>query len=360
MIDFWVLGNDIAERMGLIGEANAIGYHVRQMRIVDDRGRLEARFGTRIFDELTGGRFVTLPRGELSRLLFQEIERQVETIFDDEIIAIDQDADNARVQFRRAGRRRFDLVIGADGLHSAVRKLVFGHKAQFETDLGYRVAAFETSGYRPRDPDVYLVYSQPGRMVGRFALSGERTLFLMVFASDAPIPPTLGAQKSMLREVYAAGRWECPQILDELDRASELYIDRVSQIRMPAWWNGRVALVGDAAFCVSLLAGQGSALAMTAAYVLAGELGLAQGDYVSAFANYESMLRSHIASRQRSAVGFAAALAPKTQIGLQFRNLVVKAFAVPGLARLAIGRDIADTLELPAYPWRALDQLAAS
>jgi 2-polyprenyl-6-methoxyphenol hydroxylase-like FAD-dependent oxidoreductase len=128
---------------------------------------------------------------------------------------------------------------------------------------------------------------------------------------------------------------------------------------MPGWSRGRVALVGDAAFCVSLLAGQGSALAMISAYVLAGELAAAGGDHRQAFAQYEARLRSYIGAKQRGAERFAGAFAPKTRVGLHIRNLVIKAFAIPGLARFAVGRDIADSIQLPHYSWPLLDRLAA-
>ena len=221
--------------------------------------------------------------------------------------------------------RRFDLVIGADGLHSSVRRLAFGPQAQFEAHLGYAVAAFEASGYRPRDEDVYLMYGKPGRMLGRFTLHDNRTLFLFVFAaSGADLPVTLKTQKALLRDIYRRGGWECGKILSELDRTDELYFDSVSQIRLQNWSSGRVALVGDAAFCVSLLAGQGSALAMIAAYVLAGELGASGDRYGQAFANYEARLRSYIVTKQRGAERFAGAFAPKTSAGLYFRNMVIK------------------------------------
>jgi 2-polyprenyl-6-methoxyphenol hydroxylase-like FAD-dependent oxidoreductase len=352
VIDFWGLGYDIAERMGLISEINRIGYHVQQMRIVDDTGRRLAGFGTRVFSELTGGRYVTLQRSDLSRLLFESIKGDTETLFDDEIVAIEEQSDNVRVELKHAGLRRYDYVIGADGLYSAVRKLAFGPQSQFETDLGYRVAAFEARGYRQRDDDVYLIYAQPGRMVGRFTLRDDRTLFLLVFlAADAELPATQEAQKTMLRDIYRNGGWECSNMLAELARTDDLYFDRVSQIRMPKWSRGRIALVGDAAFCVSLLAGQGSALAMISGYVLAGELAAAQGRYEQAFGRYEALLRSYIATKQRGAVRFAGAFAPKTQIGVLVRNLVVRAFVIPGLAKLAVGRDIADKLQLPNYEW---------
>src|ERR1700757_449283 len=160
VIDFWGLGYDIAERMGLLDEINRIGYHVREMRIVNDSGRPVAGFGTEVFSELTGGRYVTLQRSDLSRLLFEKLNGQVESIFGDTIVALEEEGDCIRVQFEHARERRFDLVIGADGLHSCVRRLVFGQQSEFETHLGYAVAAFEARGYRPRDEDIYLMYGQ--------------------------------------------------------------------------------------------------------------------------------------------------------------------------------------------------------
>ena len=196
------------------------------------------------------------------------------------------------------------------------------------------------------------MYGQPGRMLGRFTLHDNRTLFLFVFATDEDIPPdTLDRQKELLRTVYRDSEWECPRILDRLEDCSELYFDRVSQIRMPSWSRGRIALVGDAAFCVSLLAGQGSALAMTAAYILAGELSNANGSHEDAFPRYEAALRSYIEAKQAGAHRFAGALAPKTRWGLWFRNQVMNAFAIPGIARLAAGQEITDTLRLPEYHW---------
>jgi 2-polyprenyl-6-methoxyphenol hydroxylase-like FAD-dependent oxidoreductase len=341
--------------MGLLVDINRIGYRVREVRIVGDRGERVTGFGTNVFQQLAGGRFVTLGRSDLSRLLLKKIEGMTEVIFGDTIVDLRERSDCVQVKFKNTGERRFDLVIGADGLHSDVRRLVFGPQAQFEKPLDHAVAAFEVLGYRPRDEDVYVMYGQPELMLGRFTLHDDRTLFLFVFAVDnGSLPTTLDLQKAMLRKRYGAGKWECRRILDELDRTDELYFDRVSQIRMESWSRGRVALVGDAAFCVSLLAGQGSALAMTAAYVLAGELAEAGDRYDAAFKKYEQLLRPYVEIKQRGAERFAAAFAPRTRWGLLFRNLVVKAFAIPGLARFTFGRDIIDTLQLPDYRWPAL------
>jgi 2-polyprenyl-6-methoxyphenol hydroxylase-like FAD-dependent oxidoreductase len=352
VIDFWGLGYDLAERMGLADDIDRQSYRIRELRIVNDRGKRVAGFGIGVLNELTGGRFATLRRSDLSRLLYGKIAATTETIFGDEIVDLEQQIDRVDVHFKHAAARSFDLVIGADGLHSGVRKIAFGPQARFEKQLGYGVGAFEVAGYRPRDENVYVIHSQPGRMLGRIALRDDVTLFLFVFAADVKsvsVTSDLRAQKAKLREMFGGQRWEYARILDALDGAHELYFDRVSQIKMPSWSTGRVALIGDAAFCASLLAGQGSALAMTAAYMLAGELAKAEGRHHEAFANYEALLRNYIAAKQRGAERFSTAFAPKTRWGLLLRNAIINVCAIPGLARYAFGRDIVDTLQLPSY-----------
>jgi 2-polyprenyl-6-methoxyphenol hydroxylase-like FAD-dependent oxidoreductase len=310
-----------------------------------------------MFLELTDGRYVTIARSALSRVLTQKIANSVEIIFGDRIRNLQERDDGVEVQFEQAaGTRRFDLVVGADGLHSDVRRLVFGPQAQFEKQLGYMVAAFETAGYRPRDDDAYVMFSEPGRMVGRVTLRDDRTLILFVFTADdagSGNLPDVAGQKALLHARFGDRVWECPPILDALDRTDTLYFDRVSQIRMPRWSKGRVALVGDAAYCASLLAGQGSALAMTGAYVLAGELAEAAGRHAEGFANYERLLSRFIEDKQRGAERFAGAFAPKTRWGLFFRNKIINIAAILGFARIALGKSIVDNLKLPDYSWNA-------
>ena len=360
VIDFWGLGYDIAEYMGLRNDIERVGYHLQEVRVVDDRDKRVAGFGADVFRELTNGRYVTLGRSELSHLLFEKVTGTSEVMFGNEILGLEDREDGVRVQFKHGRARQFDLVVGADGLHSRVRKLAFGPQHQFEKNLGYAVAAFEVSGYRPRNDDAYVMYGRPGRMVGRFTMRENRTLFLLIFATGEDVlPETLDGQKELLRSLYSNDKWECPHILHELNGTQELYFDRVSQIQMPCWSRGRVVLVGDAAFCVSLLAGQGSALAMTSAYVLADELARADGRHETAFQQYEAFLRAYIDTKQEGAKRFGGALAPKTQWGLWFRNQVMNAFTIPGLARLAVGREITDKLVLPDYCWKRAGESAA-
>ena len=352
VIDFWGLGYEIAEKMGLLPEIDAAGYHMKELRVVDDRGQRISGFGTRVFGELTGGRYVTLARSDLSRLIFNSIKDTSEVLFSNEVASLRQDKEGVEVTLADGKERRFDLVIGADGLHSRIRALTFGPAQQFERHLGYTVAAFEVSGYRPRNDGVYMLYGRPGRMAGRFALHDDRTLFLLIFLGDYTVPHSrdgLSAQKAIVKDHFKDCGWECEAILSELEGSTDLYFDSVSQIKLGTWSKGPVALIGDAAFCVSLLAGQGSALAMTAAYVLAGELAKSRGRYEVAFRRYESLLRPFMEEKQAAARTFASAFAPKTRFGLYVRNQVMKVLRVPGLAKLTFGRGIIDRLTLPDY-----------
>jgi 2-polyprenyl-6-methoxyphenol hydroxylase-like FAD-dependent oxidoreductase len=346
-IDFWGVGYDIAEQMGLLPELAHKDYRVQELRFVGDRGQRVGGFKVDVFRRMTGGRYVTLPRGDLAEILYRSIEDRCEILFGDSIRCVEETGDSVRVLFEHASPRSFDLLVGADGLHSAVRPLVFGNDGSVERYLGHAVAAFAVDGYRPRDEGVYVSYGVPGKQAGRFALRHDRTLFLLVFAAAEPPsvdPHDISGQRVLLRRVYHEAGWECPQILDALDGCEELYFDWVSQIRMDRWSQGRVALVGDAAYCPSLLAGQGSALAMTGSYVLAGELAKSDGQHRPAFEHYESLLRSLIDGKQKAAERFAGSLVPKTRLGLFLRNQISKVIGLPFVADLALGRGLVDRL----------------
>ncbi len=352
IIDFWGLGYDVAEQMGLVAGIRTRGYDIKALRLVDAHGARVGGIDAGIFRSLAGGRYVSLARGDLAALIYDAIAGRCETLFNDSIAGMEQSGDSVAVTFVQAAPRRFDLVVGADGLHSVVRELVFGREDQFERYLHYRVAAFEAPGYRPRDEDIYVSYGVPGKQVARFAMRGDRTVFLFVFATDGSdriVPDTIAAHWEELHAAFGDAGWECPRILAALDTCDELYFDRISQIRMDAWSRRRVALIGDAAFCPSLLAGQGSAFAMIAAYVLAGELARSGGSPGKAFQRYERLLRPFITGKQRAAEGFARSFAPKTWWGLMLRNQVTRAFAIPGLAKLVLAGSVRDRLTLPDY-----------
>jgi 2-polyprenyl-6-methoxyphenol hydroxylase-like FAD-dependent oxidoreductase len=354
IIDFWGAGFEIAERMGILPEIRRKGYVVREVRVVSQSGKRVAGFPAGAFSRMTRGRFISLPRGELAASIFGKIEGKVETIFGDSVKYLEQTGTGVSVTFERGGAREFDLVVGADGLHSRVRELVFGEEKRFEKYLGYKAAAFEARGYRPRDELVYVMFTRVGQQVVRFAMRDDRTLFFFTFRDEEIGEANdVQSQKGLLRRRFGASGWECPRILDALDASGDLYFDRVSQVQMDPrqglWTRGRVTLLGDAAFCVSLLAGQGSALAMVGAYVLAGELHRAKGDYAQAFSRYQQLLGPFIFSKQRAALRFAGTFAPKSNFALFLRNQIFNLMAIPWVAEIAVGRDLADKIDLPDY-----------
>jgi 2-polyprenyl-6-methoxyphenol hydroxylase-like FAD-dependent oxidoreductase len=351
VIDFWGRGFDVAEKMGILPAIKREGYDVKELRLVGASGRRVGGFDVDVVRSVTNGRYVSIPRGELAKIIYQKVESLCEIIFDDSVTKIDQDKYRVSVCFKREPQRDFDTVIGADGLHSTIRKLVFGKDDRFEKYLGYMVAAFAVNGYRPRDEDVYVSYSLPGKHVARFAMRDDRTMFLLVFTDQGAQldPQDTNAHKDALRAEFGQAGWECPRILTAMDSTDEVYFDRVSQIRMDTWSQGRVGLIGDAAFCPSLLAGQGAALSMIAAYVLAGELGRTGGEPKEAFECYEHRLQPFIAGKQKSAVDFAGSFAPKTRLGLFFRNRITKVFNLPFIAKFAMGPSLLDRIDLPDY-----------
>ncbi len=348
VVDFWGIGYDIVERMGLIDEIRALGYQVREVRIVDRNGRKKGGFDVDVFRRMTRGRFTTVRRSDISATMYRAIQGEVETIFGDSVASIDDHGDGVRVGFDHAAEREVDLVVGADGLHSRVRPLVFGPESDVETSLGYHVVAFEAGGHRPRDELVFVSHSLPGRQISRFSMRDDRTLFLFIFR-DEYMDSATEEPKAVVSRVFRGAGWEWPKIEAELERATDIYFDRVSQIRMRRWTRGRTALVGDAAACVSLMAGEGTGLAIAEAYVLAGELHACRGDFATAFGRYEQRLMPFLAKKQQSATKFAASFAPKTPLGVQFRNQVTQLMRLPFVADLVIGRALRDDIVLPQY-----------
>jgi 2-polyprenyl-6-methoxyphenol hydroxylase-like FAD-dependent oxidoreductase len=308
IIAFFGTGFEIADRMGLLPEILTKGYRVEDVRIVNREGLRVAGFSAETFWRAAVGRYTSLPRGDLAASIFGKVQRKVEAIFGDSVTKIEQSPTSVHVTFENGPARDFDLVVGADGLHSRVRELGFGPESRFEKYLGYKVAAFEAPGYRPRDELTFVVYTEVAQQVSRFTMRGDRTMFLFIFEDEFLDRgnQNVHAQKTLLRKRFGFSGWECPQILNALDATDDLYFDRVSQIRMDTrqdqWTCGRVTLVGDAASCVSLLAGQGSALAMIAAYILAGELHRSQGDYALAFRRYQQLFAPFVLKKQQAAL----------------------------------------------------------
>jgi 2-polyprenyl-6-methoxyphenol hydroxylase-like FAD-dependent oxidoreductase len=346
MIDFWGVGYRVAKRMGIEDSIRGAGYQIEWLRSVGSRGEVKADVDVDVFRRMIGDDFTSLPRGDLAAAIYNTIEDKVETIFGDSIATVDEHTDGVRLTFDHGAPRDVDLVIGADGLHSNVRRLVFGPDEDFEHYLGCKVAACVVDGYRPRDELVYVTYATPGHQLARFALRGDRTMFLFIFR--APRDSTDVAPKKQLRNEFRDVGWESREILATLDDVDDLYFDVVSQICMDRWSRGRALLIGDAAGCISLLGGEGTGLAMTEAYVLAGELARAGADYRRAVDAYEARLRPFIKAKQAGAVRYIAFFATRTRFGLCFRNAVMRTMNFSPLATLFAG-SVRDDFQLPEY-----------
>jgi 2-polyprenyl-6-methoxyphenol hydroxylase-like FAD-dependent oxidoreductase len=353
MIDFWGSSYSIVEKLGLLPEIVSTAYHIDELRLVDRHGRRIGGFDSDVFRALSDQHYTSMPRAELCALLCRGIESKCEIEFANRITQLEPDASGVTVHFERGPTRRFDLVVGADGLHSGVRRLAFGPDARFEYFLGYTFAAFELAQFRPREENTFVAYAEAGRELACFALRDQRTMVFVVIADDDAANLELAqiaAQKAYLRERLSGMRWEAPQILDELSECRELYFDRVSQIRMDRWSKGRVTLVGDAACAPSALAGQGLALALTGSYVLAGELARAMS-LAAGLAAYESRLYSTVADIQRETESHAASLAPRTWARVALRTQLSKLFWMPLITKLSRSSSLLESLDLPDYAY---------
>jgi len=351
MIDFWAVGFDVAERMDLIPALRAAGYSINRLAFVTQQGRPRSAVGGKALERAFGARFLSILRGDLANAIYRTVQHDVEAIFDDSIVEVNQSAKGVEVRFERGSPRAFDLVVGADGLNSAVRAAGFGPREKFEHYLGYYAASFITFGYPRRDEHTYLSYAAPGCQISRYALRDDRTAFFFVFERENPfteLPHDIVMQKEILRERFSHRPWiEWPEIERHLEACDDLYFEPVSQIIMPRWSQERIVLIGDAAYCPSLLAGEGAAFAMAGAYILAAELNRARGDYGRAFAEYERRFRPFIERKQEIARGFARSFAPKTSFGLFVRDQIIRFTAIPLLGDLLMRRFLGDQFILP-------------
>ncbi|MEV0718390.1 FAD-dependent oxidoreductase [Asanoa sp. NPDC050611] len=305
----------VANRMGIVPALRAAQTRATAMRLVDDTGRSLARIPM----PATRGDEVELPRGDLAAVLLDAIRDDVELVWDDTVTALTTDAYGVDVTFERSAPRRFDVVVGADGLHSTVRRLAFGPEREYVRHLGLHVATLPLGSDEGSD---VLLHNTPGRLVSIHPARGA-ALAAFIFRS-APVPGfdhrNTTQHKQIVTTAYADAGWRVPELLDRLAAADDLYFDAVSAVRLPSWSRGHVTLLGDAASCVSLF-GDGSSLAMAGAETLASALA---ADPATAFARYEAAHRRLVDPKQRRVGRAAGLLVPKTRLGLRARDLAAR------------------------------------
>jgi 2-polyprenyl-6-methoxyphenol hydroxylase-like FAD-dependent oxidoreductase len=326
----------VAEQMGVMQRIRQAGTDRTGMSFINATGRRVGRVNMRALQQAAGSREVELPRGDLAAILYQASRDHAEFLFDDSIVALRQDEHGVGVTFDRAQPRRFDLVIGADGLHSAVRRLAFGPEADFVEHMGLYVATMRLDGLDgliDGGGREVVMYNTPGRAVAIHPSRGDALAF---FAFRSPAVPGFdyhdtSQHKRLLAAAFADDAWQVPKLLQRVQATDDLYFDSVSQVRVRPWWHSRVALVGDAASCVSLF-GDGSSLAMAGAFTLAEELGASPGDHRLAFGRYEARHRTLVDPRQRDVARGASLLIPATRQGILARNLATRLWPVGAAA----------------------------
>ncbi len=312
-IDFRGASLRVLERMGLVPAVQDKQTRIGAITIVDRNNRKVASMP----DGFTSGELEIL-RGDLAAIFHEATREATEYIFDDSIAAIEESEAGVDVSFQRGGRRRFDLVVGADGLHSKVRSVVFGEEVQFVRYLGYYVSIFTIPNYLNLD-HAGLYYGAPGKKVGIFSGGDRGDAKASFFFASEPLDyarRNSDQQKEILREHFREEGWEVPRLLEWMDHAPDFYFDSVSQVKMNHWFRGRTALLGDAAWCASPLSGMGTGMAVVGAYVLAGELAEARGDHCLAFERYETSMREFVEKCQGIADGGTDWFVPRTRFRL--------------------------------------------
>ncbi|MEU4803807.1 FAD-dependent monooxygenase [Actinosynnema sp. NPDC023587] len=323
MIDFFGPGYDTAERMGLLPRFHELGYHFDEAGYYDEHGRRRAGLSFERFARSLDGRMTSIMRPDVEHLLRTALPPGVRVRFGAAVTDVDNRPDGVSVRLSDGTALDADLLVGADGIHSTVRGLVFGPEAAYFRYLGFHTAAFVFE-----DPQIhrlvdgrFCLTDTVGRQVGCYGLRDGRVAAFTVHRTPDPTRPA--DPRAAVRAAYATLGWIVPRVLEHCP--PEIYYDQVAQIELPRWSSGRVVLVGDACGAVSLLAGQGASLGMGGAFVLAENL--------TDPAAYERRWRPVVREKQRVARNGARWFLPATELRLRARRVAMRLAKLPWVDR---------------------------
>ncbi len=331
MIDFFGRGWEAAEELGIVGRILELGYRVPRVDYVGPRGKTRASLPFARFARALSGEFTSIPRPDLEQAIREAVPPDVEVRYGRTAAAVEQHADTVTATLDDGAVLEAELLVGADGVHSGVRSLVFGPEADFLHYLGFHVAAYELRDVKlgALVGDRVAVTDTRNESMFFYRLRDGRTTVLAVHRTADPTAP--GDPQALLRARYRSLGWICPAALAQCP--ARPYYDQVAQIRMPRWHTGRVVLLGDAAAAVSLLAGQGASLGMAGALRLAEEL-RHHPDVGTALASFESRWRPEVEAQQRAGAAAAAWFVPATRRAACLRRTAIRLMPVPGMSRL--------------------------
>lgn len=303
----------VIERLGLLSRLRDVATRVHELVFVDATGRPIAKMKTR-----RGDRELEVPRADLSAMLLDSSQQEAELRFGDMIVKVESDDHGADVTFERAAPERFDLVVGADGIHSAVRRLAFGPEAAFVTHLGLYIATVRLHAALERD-DAVLMYNEPGAAIALHPATVSPIAAFM-FRSHVELDPhDQNGSRGLMTHTYSNAGWRAPDLLSSYLAADDRYFDAVSRVRVPSWTRRRVVLLGDAASCITLF-GEGSSSAISGAETLARSLAAFPQDVARALLHYESDHRALAGRGQRVAPLASHLLIPTSRVGIMLRN----------------------------------------
>ncbi len=293
----------VIERMGLAGAVRGARTRMGGMSMVDRDGT-ELMRSTEV--ALSSGRLdsddVEILREDLAGLLYEATRAHTRYLFDDTVTGIDQRPDGVRVTFENTGPETFDLVVGADGLHSTVRRLAFGPEREYVHHLGSYLGVFTAPNFLGLDRwQVWLRAEQEQVGYAVYSARDNTEIRASMGFESGPLDydrRDLDAQRRLIEERVAGIGWETPRLVEAMWQAGDFYFDAMAQVRMDTWSAGRVTLLGDAGYCPSPLSGQGTSLALVGAYVLAESLAAERGDHRSGFARYEQRMREFVTLNQ--------------------------------------------------------------
>jgi 2-polyprenyl-6-methoxyphenol hydroxylase-like FAD-dependent oxidoreductase len=319
-VDLRGAARTVAERMGLLEAVRAVGLDQRGIAWVRDDGSVAARMPADAFGGEGIVSEIEVLRGDLARVLHEATPVAVEHVFGDSVTALTDDGEGVAVAFERSAPGRFDLVVGADGTHSAVRALAFGPEDGCTTPLGCWTSWFTA----PAEIDLdgwFLMHNSPGGRVASVRpgrLPDEHKVGLSFRAGRLAYDRgDVAAQKALVAEAFTGVGWEAPRLIAAMHAAEDFILDSMTQVHLPAWSRGRVVLLGDAAWCPTPLSGLGTSLALVGAYVLAGALAAAEPH--AALRRYEEVLRPYVATAQKLPPGGVGGFAPMRALDIRFR-----------------------------------------
>ncbi|OMI86325.1 FAD-dependent oxidoreductase [Streptomyces sp. M1013] len=323
---------DVVEKMGLLPRLRDAHIDLRRLTFLHGDGSEVASLHPHAVTGGATGRDLEVRRGDLTDALYTAVRDDVEFLFNDSVDTLDQSEHGVDVTFRGGGSRRFDLIFGADGMHSRTREMLFGPEEQFHRYLGYCFAVFPMRNTLGLSHET-VMWNTPGRAAALYAVGDEDEVHaFLTFARPEPPFDAFGdpqAQRDLIVQVFADAGWEVPAILAALHDADDVFFDAVGQIRMPRWSKGRVALLGDAAHAPSFLTGQGTSLALIGAYHLAGAL--ADRDHAEGFAAYEHATRDFVTLTQDRIGEGGGTLFPTTAGALEQRNERLRGLSARGI-----------------------------